>query len=80
MNRSRSNVVDLKPDTRLLSTEIRRDVFNRTYLTFIIVLMATMAVMGFTVSQNYETQKDLKELTTKYEINNIYLTNLKKEK
>ena len=38
-----------------------------------------MALMGYGISQLYETQKDLKALTTQYEVTNIYLAKLKKE-
>ena len=73
-------VSDITPHARIITAELSRSIFNRTYTVMLFTALLTMAVMGYMVSQLYETQKDLKALTTQYEITNIYLSKLKKEK
>ena len=72
-------VSDITPHARIITAELSKSIFNRTYTVMIFTAMLSMAVMGFTVSQFYETQKDLKALTTQYEVTNIYLAKHKKE-
>ena len=72
-------VSDITPHARIITAELSKSIFNRTYTVMIFVALLSMALMGYTVSQLHETQKDLKALTTQYEVVNIYLAKLKKE-
>lgn len=74
------NVVsDITPHARIITAELSKSIFNRTYTVMIFVALISMALLGYTISQLYETQKDLKALTTQYEITNIYLAKIKEE-
>lgn len=64
-------VADISPQGRVISSEIQKSVFNRSYHAFIFVLLGFGCLMGYTISQNYETQKDLQELRKEYDLNNL---------
>ena len=65
------NIQELSPKDAQTSRIITQDIFSRSFHAFIFVLLSCSAIMGFTVSQWYETQKDLVELTEKYELNTL---------
>lgn len=73
------NVVDISPQGNLVASQISQAVYNRSYMVFIFVLLGCACLMGFVVSQMYETQKELRELRTQYEVTNIYLAKLKEK-
>ena len=77
---NKGKVVDISPQGNLVASQISQGVFNRNYFAFIFTLLGVAALMGFLVSQQYEVQKELRELKTQYEVTNIYLAKLKKEK
>jgi len=72
-------VSDITPHARIITAELSKSIYNRSYMIWAFITLLSTAVMGFTISQNYETQKDLKALTTQYEITNIYLAKIKEE-
>lgn len=73
------NVVDISPQGNLVASQISQAVYNRNYFAFIFTLLGCAVLMGFVVSQMYETQKELRKLTTQYEVTNIYLAKLKEK-
>lgn len=64
-------ISDISPQGRVISSEIQKSVFNRSFHAFIFVLLGFSSLMGYTVSQLYETQKELKELRKEYDLNNL---------
>jgi len=64
-------IADISPQGRVISSEIQRSVFNRSFHAFIFVLLGFSSLMGYTVSQLYEIQKDLQDLKDKYELNTL---------
>ena len=64
-------IADISPQGRVISSEIQKSVFNRSYMAFLFVLLGTCVLLGYTISQNYETQKDLQELKAEYELNTL---------
>jgi Mn2+/Fe2+ NRAMP family transporter len=73
------NVRDINSQTNWINRQFKANIFSKDYFTFILVLVVNCALMGYVVSQLYETQKDLKELKTQYEVTNIYLAKIDKE-
>ena len=71
MSNPAKQIYDISSQGRIISSEIQKSVFNRSYHAFIFVLLGFSCLMGYTISQNHETQKDLKELKEQYEFNTI---------
>ena len=71
MSNPAKQIFDISSQGRIISSEIQKSVFNRSYHAFIFILLGFACLMGYTISQNYETQKDLKELKEQYEFNTI---------
>ena len=76
-------VTDISPQVRVVSSEIQKTVFSRTYMAMIQVLFLFGILVGFGVSQMYETQKDLIALKKEVDLNNLLrmkqLTMVKKD-
>ncbi len=64
-------VKDISPSVRIITAEMQKNVFNRSYMLFAFVLLLSMSVIGYTVSQLHETQQDLIELKAEYELNTL---------
>lgn len=71
MNAPKNKIIDISPSSRILTSEIQKSVFDKSYLVFTLVMLSAMMLIGYTVSQMHETQKDLKALTEQYELNNL---------
>lgn len=71
MSNQVKKIADISPQGRVISSEIQRSVFNRSFHAFIFVLLGFSSLMGYTVSQLYEIQKDLQDLKDKYELNTL---------
>ncbi len=67
------NIQELSPKDAQTSRIITQDIFSRSFHAFIFVLLSCSAIMGFTVSQWYETQKDLKELKDRIAVSNVVM-------
>ena len=76
---NKAKIQDIAPHIRLASTELRRDVFNRTYLSFILIMMFFMALMGYGISQIYEVQKDQQRNNDLMAVTNVVLAQVKAE-
>ena len=72
-------VTDISPQGRVISSEIQKSVFNRSYMTFMLALMSCCAIMGFTISQWYETQKQLKVTQETMATNQVYMASIQAE-
>ena len=72
-----SKLIDLNPRDRLVSSQIASSVYSKSYFAFIIALMCSCALMGYTISQMYETQRELRKLNDVIAVNNIVIAKAK---
>ena len=73
------NIVDISPQGNLVASQISQAVYNRNYFAFIFTLLGCAVLMGFVVSQQYETQKDLQKVNDIIAVNNIVIAKAKAE-
>lgn len=71
MSTAKHKIVDISPHSRIITSEIQKSVFDKSYLVFAMVLLSTMALIGYGVSQIHEMQKDYTDLKEKYELNTL---------
>ena len=79
MSNPAKQIYDISSQGRIISSEIQKSVFNRSYMSFQLVLMVTCGILGFTVSQWYETQRQNKVMQETLSTNQVYMASIQAE-